>query len=216
MSREDKKTSGRAPKQRIFYLFGPDITGGGKGHGLVFENANALRIPPRVIVRPAEGGFPAFKEKPRIVYDRKKGKPPRDLEASLSGYWFVSERLKNIFEQAAPDGFLFAEYDYILPDGSLGPSHYLCEIASELDALDLERSKLKLLSYKEAPGVQYYSIGEYGGRPELYFKDEVVGGSLVFRQLRLGADPVCDSSVREACKACPDLKGVRFRRADKL
>ncbi|UIJ81819.1 DUF1629 domain-containing protein [Rhizobium leguminosarum] len=182
----------------------------------MFENADALRSPPRGVVRPAEGGFPIFKEKPRIVYDRKKGKPPRDLEGGMSGYWFVSERLKQIFEQADPQGFMFAECDFILPDGSTGPTHYLCDIARKIDALDLERSKLKILNYKEAPGVQYYSIGEYGGRPELRFDEDMVGSAHVFTQPRLGAGPICDSTIRDSCKKCLDLKGVRFRRADKL
>ena len=81
---DGKSKSGRSTqKRRTFYVFGPDVTGGGPGHGLFFENEDKLRTPPRLIVRPQEGGFPVLSEKPRIVFDRKRGKPPRDLEQVL-------------------------------------------------------------------------------------------------------------------------------------
>jgi hypothetical protein len=63
-----------------FFLLMPDTTRGGKGHGVVFENAKRLRIPPRLILRPEEGGFPPMAEKPLLVYSAKKGSLPEDLE----------------------------------------------------------------------------------------------------------------------------------------
>ncbi len=211
---DDKSKSGRSiKKRRIFYVFGPDVTGGGPGHGLFFENEDKLRTPPRLIVRPRDGGFPALSEKPRIVFDRKRGKPPRDLEGGMSGYWFVSERLKQVLEKADPEGFSFVECDYILPDGSRGPVHFLCDVTRKIDALDLERSKVKILTYKEDPGVPYYSIA---GRAELRFDEDLVGSARVFIQPRLGANPICDSTIRDSCKALDGLTGVRFRQADKL
>lgn len=211
-----KSKPGRfAEKRSVFYVFGPDVTGGGRGHGLVFDNEDKLSTPPRLIVRPAEGGFPVLAEKPRIVFERKRGKPPRDLEGGMSGYWVVSERLREILEKADPQGFAFAECDYILPDGSIGPVHFLCDITRRLDALNLERSKIRILTYKEDPGVQYFSIAGVIGGAELRFDEEVVRWASVFIQPRLGADPICDSTV-DACKALDGLTGVRFRRADTL
>jgi len=214
---DGKSKSGRSTqKRRTFYVFGPDVTGGGPGHGLFFENEDKLRTPPRLIVRPQEGGFPVLSEKPRIVFDRKRGKPPRDLEGGMSGYWFVSERLKQVLEKADPEGFAFVECDYILPDGSIGPTHFLCDITRSIDALDVANSKIKIKTYKEAPGVEYYSIGEMIGRPELRFREEIVGSAHAFIQPRLGAKPICDSTIRDACKTIDGLTGVRFRQADKL
>jgi hypothetical protein len=74
-----------------YFLLMPDTTRGGKGHGVVFENAKRLRIPPRLILRPEEGGFPPMAEKPLLVYSAKKGSLPEDLEGGMSGYWMVSE-----------------------------------------------------------------------------------------------------------------------------
>lgn len=206
-----------AAKVREFYVFGPDLTGGGGGHGLVFANEKKLLTPPRIIVQPAEGGFPVLHEKPHIIYDPKKGNPPRDLEASLSGYWFISERLKTIFEAVDPDGFAFAECDYTLANGTKGSTHYLCDVVRTIDALDLKNSNVKIIRDTD------YKTGEYvgdiysiSGGASLNFLEEVIGDASVFRQSSLGADPICDSSLRDACKAVPDLKGLRFREATRL
>lgn len=70
------------PDPGEFFLLMPDTTRGGKGHGVVFENAKRLRIPPRLILRPEEGGFPPMAEKPLLVYSAKKGSLPEDLEGA--------------------------------------------------------------------------------------------------------------------------------------
>lgn len=202
---------GKQAKPRKFYVLGPDLRGGGKGHGLVFENEKKLLTPPRLIVRPADGGFPVLREKPRIVYDRKEGDPPRDIESSLSGYWFISERLKQVFESVDPDGFAFAECDYILPDGSKGPTHYLCDVVRTLDALDEEKSKVRI--HLEPSGRKTYSL--LGGA-SLIFEEEILGRSSVFRT-PYSLNIFCDSVLHDACKAVePKLKGVRFRDASDL
>ncbi|MGE1157083.1 imm11 family protein, partial [Pseudomonas kitaguniensis] len=82
----DARAPHRHSGERKFYVFGPDITGGGPGHGLVFVNKEKLLTPPRLILRPDGGGFPKLNERPHIAYDKKKGRPPRDLEGTLSGY----------------------------------------------------------------------------------------------------------------------------------
>lgn len=196
---------------RKFYVFGPDITGGGKGHGLVFANEDKLLTPPRIIVKPAEGGFPILHEKPHIIYDPKKGKPPRDLEASLSGYWFISERLKQIFEAVDPEGFAFAECDYTLADGSKGPTHYLCDVVRTLDALDEEQSELKIEVGEYVNG-KYYS---FSGGASLIFQENIVGSAHIFKTPFSGF-VLCDSILRNACKVVLDLKGLRFRDVTKL
>lgn len=40
-----------------FYLLMPDTTRRGRGHGVEIENEDALLTPPRLIIRPEEGGF---------------------------------------------------------------------------------------------------------------------------------------------------------------
>jgi hypothetical protein len=164
---------------RKFYVFGPDVTGGGRGHGLVFVNEDKLLSPPRIIVRPEEGGFPPLPEKPHIGYDPKIGDAPRDLEGGMSGYWFVSERLKQVFETIDPEGFAFAECDYTLPDGSRGPTHYLCDVLRVLDVLDEDRSRMKPPTIY--PGGE--KVYDFAGQPSLSFKEKAIGQGDTFRLL---------------------------------
>lgn len=46
------------PTAGEFFILQPDARRGGKGHGLVFENEEALLTPPRLILRPKARGFP--------------------------------------------------------------------------------------------------------------------------------------------------------------
>ncbi|WP_157803311.1 DUF1629 domain-containing protein [Brucella pituitosa] len=214
----DKKVSETNPKtqsssgNRKFYEFGPDLTGGGPGHGLEFVNEEKLLTPPRIIVQPAEGGFPVLKEKPHIAYYSELGDAPRDLEGGMSGYWFISERLKEIFEKVDPDGFAFAECDYTLPDGSIGPKHYLCDVIRTLDALDEETSVMN------APTI--YPTGEkvydFTGKTSLQFREQIVKSAHVFRLEYLKPLTICDSLLFDACGSAPKLTGIRFRDVTKL
>ncbi|MFK0209299.1 DUF1629 domain-containing protein [Agrobacterium sp. NPDC090283] len=201
---------------RKFYVFGPDITGGGPGHGLVFVNEEKLLTPPRMIVRPEGGGFPELKEKPHIAYNKKQGKPPRDLEGTLSGYWFISERLKQIFETVDPEGFAFAECDYTLDDGSAGPTHFLCDVIRCIDALDEEASDVRVKYYPDhqtGEDVKLYSVA---GGASLRFNEEIIGNAHVFVQPKLATKPICDAVLYSACKSSNVLKGLWFRDALKL
>ena len=206
----------RHADERKFYVFGPDITGGGPGNGLVFVNEEKLLTPPRMIVRPEGGGFPDLKEKPHIAYDRKKGRRPRDLEGTLSGYWFVSQRLKEVFEAVDPEGFAFAECDYTLEDGSVGPAHFLCDVIRPIDALDEEASDFRIKYYKNHQTGEEVTLYSIAGGASLHFNEDVVGKAHVFVQPKLSADPICDDVLHDACRAIRDLTGLSFEDALKL
>lgn len=183
------------PKPGEFFLLMPDTTRRGRGHGVVFENVKELRTPPRLILRPEAGGFPHLVEPPRLVYSPKKGDPPEDLEGGMSGYWLVSERLKQVFSTVDPEGFAFVECDYRLADGSAGPRYYLCEVTRTLDALDEEASKLTIIVSDDYPGGKFYDLT--GGTSLAFYKD-VVGQAHVFRTPFSGSLTFCDAVLREA------------------
>ncbi|MGV8960732.1 MAG: DUF1629 domain-containing protein [Stenotrophomonas sp.] len=183
------------PKPGEFFLLMPDTTRRGRGHGVVFENEDALRTPPRLILRPEGGGFPPLREVPRLVYDPKQGDPPEDLEGGMSGYWLVSERLQKVFAAVDPEGFAFVECDYRLADGSAGPRYYLCEVARELDALDEEASKLTIIVSDDYPGGKFYDLT---GGTSLAFREDVVSGAHVFRTPYSGDLVYCDRTLRDA------------------
>lgn len=184
-----------SPKRGEFFLLRPDTTRRGRGHGVVFDNVKKLRTPPRLILRPEAGGFPHLIEPPRLVYSPKKGDQPEDLEGGMSGYWLVSERLQKVLAAVDPDGFAFVECDYRLADGSEGPRYYLCDVARELDALDEEASKFRIISSDDYPGGKYYDLT---GGTSLAFRKEVVGPAHVFTTPYSGNLVYCDRVLRDA------------------
>lgn len=181
-----------------YFILVPDMRRRGKGHGVVFQNIDRLLCPPRRILKPVKGGFPDLKEKPKLYYDPAVGEPPQDLEGGLSGYWLVSERLKNVFEQVDAGSFAFVECDYRLKDGSPGPRFFLCDVVRVLDALDEQNSKLLIEVSDDFVGGKYYN---FAGGISLVFRSEVVGDAHVFRTPYSGNYVICDGVMRAAVQA---------------
>ncbi len=185
------------PNKGEFFHLQPDVRRGGKGHGVVFENREALLTSPRLILRPKDGGFPALREVPRLVYRPNEGVPPEDLEGGFSGYWLVSERLRQVMEAVDPEAFAFVETDYRLADGSQGPNVYLCDVVRTVDALDEDASQLDIKVSDEYEDGKYYSLA---GGSRLAFKRDLLGAAHVFR-LPFHGGVFCDRVFKDAVKA---------------
>lgn len=192
-----ESTSTNQPRKGEFYQLQPDVFRGGKGHGVVFENESALLTPPRLILLPKAGGFPPLRETPRLVHHPREGVFPEDLEGGMSGYWLVSERLRQVMEEVDPDAFVFAETDYRLADGSKGPTYYLCDVVRTLDALDEEASTLDIEISDEFEAGKYYGLT---GDVRLAFKREVLDSAHVFR-LAFHGGVFCDRTFKDAVEA---------------
>lgn len=185
------------PKAGEFFKLRPDVRRGGKGHGVVFENEQALLTPPRLILKPEEGGFPALREIPRLVYHLREGVPPQDLEGGMSGYWLVSERLRQVMQAIDPGAFVFAETDYRLADGSQGPTYFLCDVVRTVDALDEDASQLNIVISDDYEEGKYYGLT---GDVRLAFKRDVLGSAHVFR-LPFHGGVFCDRVFKDAVEA---------------
>jgi hypothetical protein len=185
------------PTTGEFFHLEPDARRGGRGHGVVFENRKALLSPPRLIVKPEEGGFPLLREVPRLLYHPSEGVPPEDLEGGMSGYWLVSERLRHVMEAVDPDAFVFAETDYRLADGSKGPTYFLCDVVRTLDALDEQASMLEIIVSDDYEEGKHYSLA---GGSRLSFKRDVLGSAHVFR-LAFHGGVFCDRAFKNAVEA---------------
>lgn len=181
-----------------FFLLMPDTTRGGKGHGVVFENVKKLRTPPRLILRPEGGGFPPLAEKPLLVHSPKKGGLPEDLEGGMSGYWLVSERLRDALVSIDPGGFEFVDSEYRLADGSEGPRYFLCDVTRVIDAVDEGSSKLRVIRDDGYPGGKFYDLR---GGSALAFRKDAVGQAHIFRTPYSGNLVFCDSALRDAVLA---------------
>lgn len=172
---EYEVTDDNKPKKGEFYSLGPDM--GARRHGVVFENEEELLTPPRIILQPQGGGFPPLKAMPRLRHIKSKGAFPLDLESSFSGYWMVSQPLKEVFEQIDPEAFAFAPCLLLNEDGTHAPPHFLCDVIIEIDALNEETSRLQIKRGDYVNGKFYYM----GGGASITFRPEVLAGHHVFR-----------------------------------
>ncbi|WP_080405836.1 imm11 family protein [Burkholderia ubonensis] len=206
------KQFGRNPGARKFFVMRPDIRGGGKGHGMKIANEESLKYPGYVtFVKAPQPGFDYFTEKPQLIYDKHEGRLPHDLE-SYGGYWLVSDRMRQVLEDVDAEGFVFAECDYTLPDGSAGPRYYLCDIVRTLDALDEQASTLRVRFEKDHDTGEDVKIRSLLSNAKLVFNEEVVGSAHVFNQVCLstGTGAICDAVLRKACKDA-GLSGIQFQ-----
>jgi hypothetical protein len=175
-------------------------------------NEDAIKYPGFVVFgKPAvhPGGFDYFTDRPQLVYDKREGRLPGDLE-SYAGYWLVSERMRRVLEGVDTAGFAFAPCDYVLPDGSLGPQYHLCDVVRTLDALDEQASQLRIEFVKDHDTGEEVKIRGLLSTTKLIFQDEVVGPAHIFRQVCLAAAPICDAAMRAACTEI-GLTGIQFR-----
>jgi len=191
-----ESTTSNQPKSGQFFILEAG-TINGPSCGVVFENLGTLLSPPRLILRPEDGGFPTLRETPRLVYSPSKGPPPKDLEPGFSGYWLVSERLHHVMASVDPNAFAFAEVDYRLADGSKGPRHFLCTVVQEIDALDEEASKLFIDTTEEFINGKFYDLT---GGASVTFKRDLLGSAHVFKT-PYTSRVFCDRSFKDAAAA---------------
>lgn len=194
-----------------FYMFEPDVESNRSVCGVQFTNKRQLLSPPRLILRPNEGGFPPLREAPLLTLEPSAGPEPRDLEAGFSGYWLVSKRLHDVMVLVDPKAFAFANVDYRLADGTPGPLHYLCDVVRELDALDEAGSRLKIKIDDDYVRGKFYSLA---GGASLAFRSEALKGAHIFRT-PFNPTAFCDQVFKDAVLAAgiPDnaeASGISF------
>lgn len=209
--------AGPSAKPRKFFEFGPDIRGGGKGHGVCIANEDALRTPGLITFAPPPEkgyGFADLPEKPQLIHDPKKGKLPRDLQY-LVGYLLVSERLKLLFEAVDAAAFEFVDCDFTLADGTRGPHYYLADVVRVLDAVDEDASPDLRIEYdRDFRTGQDIKIYNLVGGASLVFRQDMVGKAHVFRTPYIGKI-FCDEVLKSACKAA-GITGTYFKDATRM
>lgn len=211
---EDGARRGNALKRK-YYEMSFDYRRGGKP-GYVLENMEALAFGALVLRAPPERGFPKFKEPPRFLFDKKRGRLPRDLEL-YHDYWLVSDRAKTVLQAVDSEGFAFQACEVRLPHGSYSGSQYwLCDVVRVLDAVDEECSRLEIGIRRDPKysdfGKKYYSLVRGA---ELVFKADVIGAAHIFRMAFLRTAIICDQALKDACTAA-DLAGIKFKDASNL
>jgi hypothetical protein len=182
----------------------PDPRSGGKvAWGM--ENEVALLMGGRVVgPRSEQRGFPNFPETPRLVFDKALGKrPPCDLE-QYHDYWLLSDRMKTVLERLDPDGFAFIKCLSRATRGSAALDYWLCDVLRILDAVDEEKSRLRIEI--DERGRKSYSLM---GGALLVFREEIVRSAHIFRLRYSIGYVICDQELKDRCKEA-GLKGIAF------
>jgi Protein of unknown function (DUF1629) len=193
----------RKPKARKFYCIGLDFRFR-TPPGWQMENLAVLNGGHRTLLAPLGArGFPQFPEPPRLLIDRALGRAPVDWEL-FHDYWIVSDRMKTVLETLDREGVAFVRCETRYQGGSAAPVYWLCDVLRLLDAVDEEKSRVKIKHYDSD-----YKVYDLMGGASLVFKEEVVGSAHIFRLRFLHPRIICDQSVKDACKDA-GLRGIRF------
>ena len=197
------------PKQRKrkFYEIEFGYRNGG-ARGFYVEDTGAFHVD--------LGHLSDLVEPPCITFDKSRGRLPRDFERWY-GFWLISDRAKVVFESLDPEAFTFVPCDVRVPKGVWeGPRYWFCDVLRVLDALDEDRSRLRIgirndSNYRDF-GQKFY---EFFGGAELIFREELVGDAHVFRMAYYKQCIICDQEMKNACKAA-GLRGFLFEEASNL
>jgi len=190
--------------RRKFYVVERRVTVNPSGFDLANEEALFPgRVPQTLLVPAGRRGFHKYPVAPLFVCDPRKGPIHWDFDV-YTNYWFISERMKALLENLDRNAFAFLRCDIRCPDGSEGPPRWLCDVVCVLDALDEQKSKIRIGTADD--GSKFYG---FAGGVNLVFREELVGPHPIFR-MRYGEDEViCDDRLVSACKAA-GIVGVRF------
>jgi len=119
--------------------------------------------------------------------------------------------MKNVLAKMDAEGQAFVRCEVRLEDGSESPPFWLCDIVRVIEAIDEERSRLRI-EFDPNNGEKIYDL--LGGA-SLVFRQDALGNAHIWRCQHLETPVICDESLREACRDA-GLKGIRFRDASKL
>jgi hypothetical protein len=217
---ENQRMRGRKPKAPQYYEFDAALN----VRPPFFKLANEARLQEcgSLLAEPAwPDGYaqlprhpwrlPDYRESPLLVFDKRFGRPARDVE-NFGGLWFVTSAMKAFLERVDPDACDFRKCDTEWTSGEAGPEYWLCSVTRLLfgwDVIDVDQSRnLRVLRDADDMPPWSYSVRFH----DLYLKPEAIGSARVFRIIGLGHCIFCDQSVKDAYKAA-GLKGAAF---DKL
>jgi hypothetical protein len=181
--------------------------------GLKFLNKKlileALRRPVLDVLRGEARGFANFPEAPKILFDKKLGRPPFDL-GPFGDYWLISDSTKVLFESLQANAFSFLKCDIVLPDGSTGPQYWLCDVSTILDAVDEEKSIVDIImpGDRELNRVETYKRYKLIFNYNLILNDNIVAGHEIFRLIYSPHYIVCTDNFKKSCKG---LSGFKFK-----
>ncbi len=127
----------RKPKGRKFYPMDADYNRGGTPD-------SGWRTPilsGGIYMTDDDRYYPELPERSRFLFDKKLGRPPRDIEGYV-GHWLISDRVKRSRRRLIVTPLALFPVK-CLRDGTPGPHCWLCNVVRVLDALDEQASELQ-------------------------------------------------------------------------
>ncbi|ULO25002.1 DUF1629 domain-containing protein [Methylocystis sp. SB2] len=152
--------------------------------------------------------LPDYREPPLLLFDKKFGRPARDVE-NQDGLWFVTSAMKAFLGRVDPGACEFRKCDTVWSSGEAGPEYWLCSVTRLLfgwDVIDLEKSKNMTVVIRP-DGFPSYPVT--GGYPFIHLKSDAVGSAHLFRIVGLGEAIFCDQTLKDAYKEA-GIKGGDF------
>jgi hypothetical protein len=215
---ETRRMRGRKPKAPQYYRFSAALT----DRPPFFELANEERLQAcgSLLAEPGwPDGYaqlprhpwrlPDYREPPLLLFDKKFGRPARDVEAQ-DGLWFVTSAMKAFLERVDPGACDFRKCDTEWASGEVGPDYWLCSVTRMLfgrDVIDVDKStKIKVLIGEDGLPWHYMVYGHC-----LHLKPEVIGAAHLFRIVEMDGRVYCDQFVKDSYKAA-GLKGGAFQK----
>jgi len=148
--------------------------------------------------------LPDYREPPLLVFDKKFGRPARDVEAQ-DGLWFVTSAMRAFLERVDRDACDYRKCDTEWTSGEAGPEYWLCSVTRLLygwDVIDVEKSK-KVTVVIEPDGFPVYRMAY---SRYVHLKPEAVGSAHLFRIVGMGRGVYCDQFIKDSYKSA-GLKG---------
>jgi hypothetical protein len=150
--------------------------------------------------------IPNFLETPRIVYDVKFKRAPRDSEGGDNA-WIVSAKLKAIVERLAPHGSVFRACETFWSSGEPGPERWLCAIVQVFSGVVDDDLSENLTPCVFPNGQSAYLITPLS---KVILRTEFLRNSHVFRVIELPLMAIyCDNLFLLECKRAK-ITGLTF------
>ena len=146
---------------------------------------------------------PEYLETPRLLFDRRKGFLPRDIE-NFDGMWIISPTMKAVLQAVDADACEFIPCETYLPSGESARETWICTVTRAFvtnDVVDLAASDEFL---------RRFMVARHDRSRHLHFVSEAIGGKHLFRlPIEFSREVFCDQAVKDACNAA-GLKGLEF------
>jgi hypothetical protein len=165
---ETRRIRGRKPKAPQYYRFDAALT----DRPPFFKLANRERLQAcgSLLAEPGwPDGYarltrhpwrlPDYREPPLLLFDKKFGRPARDVE-NQDGLWFVTSAMKAFLENVDPGPCEYRKCDTVWTSGEAGPEYWLCSVTRVLfgrDVIDVDKST-KVKVQIEPDGFPSYQI----------------------------------------------------------